>query len=381
MRINSLTILKQLIAIPSFVDNDSDNDESQIAKWIYQYIKKAGQPVKKQFINRRRFNVLAGNFINPKVLVVGHMDTVKPSKEWDTNPLNPTEKAGLIYGAGSSDMKAGLSVMLSTLIGIKPKSALFLFYCDEEYDFMGMKTFIKKLKSKIKPFLIISMDGENLQIGNACRGLIEMTITVRGKSGHSGNPDSGINAITKSVAAFVQLEQLLKSYKTPELGQSTINIASINGGSLVGQKNNTPLLSREGNVIPDYCQIVLEVRPSDPKLDITIIVNKVKELLKKQQLKLEKITIRHNLRSWITPKTQLDNFIKLSPNKVLADPMETGYLDIQLLWETFDKITSLSFGPAEPGVAHTANEFVRISSLQKAQAFLEKLLKNDIETW
>lgn len=373
-----LTILKQLIAIPSFVDNN--NDESKLAKWIYWFIKKSGQPVKKQFINRRRFNVLAGNLINPKVLVIGHMDTVKPSKEWDTNPFSPTEKAGLLYGAGSSDMKAGLSVMLSTLTDKKSKNTLFLFYCDEEYDFWGMKIFVKEFRKKIKPRLILSVDGENLQIGNACRGLIETRISVRGKSGHSGNPDSGINAITKLTKALAQVEQWLKSYKTPELGQSTMNIASINGGTLVGQKNNIPFLSREGNVIPDYCDIVLEVRSSDPKLDIAIIVNKVKELLKKQQLKLEKITIRHSLRSWITPKTQLDNFIKLSPNKTLANPMEAGYLDIQLLWETFNKATSLSFGPAEPGVAHTANEFVRISSLPKAQTFLIKLLNSVAKT-
>lgn len=378
IQISSLTILKQLIAIPSFVDNN--NDESQLAEWTYQLIKKSSQPVKKQFINRRRFNVLAGNFVNPEILVVGHMDTVKPSKEWETNPFSPTEKAGLLYGSGSSDMKAGLSVMLSTLVSVKPKRALFLFYCDEEYDFWGIKIFVKKFRKKIQPRLILSMDGENLQIGNTCRGLIETRIIVRGKSGHSGNPDSGINAITKSIKALVQLEQWLKAYKTPELGQSTTNIASVNGGTLVSQKNNPPLLSREGNVIPDYCEIVLEVRPSDPTLDLVMILNKIKELLKKQQLELAKITIRHNLGSWITPKVQLKNFIKLSPNKGLANPMEAGYLDIQLLWETFNRATSLSFGPAEPGVAHSANEFVRISSLQKTQAFLVKLLNNSIKT-
>lgn len=378
IQISSLTILKQLIAIPSFVDND--NDESQLAEWIYKLIKKSGQPVKKQFINRQRFNVLAGNFVNPKILVVGHMDTVKPSNEWETNPFSPTEKEGLVYGSGSSDMKAGLSVMLSTLINLKPGNALFLFYCDEEYDFWGMKTFVKEFRKKIQPQLILSMDWENLQIGNMCRGLIETRIIVRGKSGHSGNPNSGINAITKSIKALVQLEQWLKAYETPELGQSTTNVASVNGGALVSQKNNAPLLSREGNVIPDYCEIVLEVRPSDPKLDIVMILNKIRELLKQQQLKLEKIAIRHNLRSWITPKAQIDNFIKLAPNKALADPMEAGYLDIQLLWEAFNKATSLSFGPAEPDVAHTANEFVRISSLPKAQTFLVKLLNNSIKT-
>lgn len=378
IQISSLTILKQLIAIPSFVDND--NDESQLAEWIYKLIKKSGQPVEKQFINRRRFNVLAGNFINPEVLVVGHMDTVKPSKEWKTNPFKPAEKSGFIYGSGSSDMKAGLSVMLSTLIDIKPKNVLFLFYCDEEYDFLGMKTFVKEFRKNIHPPLILSMDGENLQIGNACRGLIEMTITVRGKSGHSGSPESGINAITRSAKALALLKQWIKFYKTPELGETTTNIASINGGSLIAQKNNTPFLSREGNVIPDYCQIVLEVRPSNPALDSIVIINKIKELLKQQQLQLEKITIRHSLRSWITPKSQLDNLIKLAPNKALADPMEAGYLDIQLLCEAFDEATSLSFGPAEPGVAHSASEFVRISALQKTQTFLVKLLNNSIKT-
>ena len=45
-------------------------------------------------------------------------------------------------------MKAGVALMLSLAAEQNlNKDVAFLFYCDEEYDFKGMKEFIKKYKS------------------------------------------------------------------------------------------------------------------------------------------------------------------------------------------------------------------------------------------
>ena len=101
-------------------------------------------------------------------------------------------------------------------------------------------------------------------------------------------------------------------------------------------------------------------------------------MLNQQQLKLEKATIRHGLKSWITPKNKLNRILKLLPNKSLADPMKAGYLDIQLLCEQFIKATALSFGPSEPGAAHTANEFVKITNIRKSENFLIRILNDKI---
>lgn len=367
---NILDILKQLISIPSYVD--SRYDDSTIAGWIFNYLKKCGVPVEKQFVTDERMNILAYSSSTPELLVAGHLDTVRPPANWPT-AATPIEKNGKLYGLGASDMKAGLAAMLSVLANKKPKNALFLFYGDEEYDFLGMKKFVKSHRNKIKPKLIISMDGENLQIGNCCRGLIETTLTIRGEASHSTNPKLGINAITGSLKAMKQLESWIKSFKKNELGASTINVAAISGGTMVESKNGIAVLSREGNVIPDYCELVLEVRPSTPALTLKVIIERLRKLLRQQRLKLEKIATRHNLGSWITPKRQLGNVLKTVPNQKLVNPMGVGYTDAQMLWEAFGKVPTFSFGPAEPNTAHKINEFVRIDNVRASARILDQV--------
>jgi acetylornithine deacetylase/succinyl-diaminopimelate desuccinylase-like protein len=86
------------------------------------------------------------------------------------------------------------------------------------------------------------------------------------------------------------------------------------------------------------------------------------------------IKIRHDLGSWITPVQQLEKIIKLAPKKKLIEAKNRGYIDIQMLWETFGKVPTFSFGTGEPGTAHQADEYVQVSSLKKAEKFFIDLL-------
>lgn len=367
-RVNSVEILKKLVGIPSYVDQDTD--ETSVADWMVTLLQKSRITTAKQWIVKNRYNILAGNIINPKIIVCGHMDTVRPSADWP-QALTPTVKNGKLFGLGSSDMKAGLSVMATTLININPTNTLFLFYCDEEYDFLGMKAFVAEFGKKIKPLLIISMDGENLRIGHACRGLIELTTKVRGKTGHSGEPSSGTNAITNSLRVILKTESWIKQYKSKELGKPTLNVAYVSGGTVANREDS---LGRQGNVIPDYCEYVLEVRPTSAKLTADSLTQFIVDESVKRKLKIVDIAVRHNLKPWITKRNSIKKIIQCAPKRTLASGENAGYLDVQMLSDAFGAPT-ICFGPAEPGTAHTSGEFVRIKNLIRAEQFLTKLLQ------
>lgn len=359
-------ILKQLISIPSWV-NDKTNEE-EIGKWIYGFLKKNSDfNVSKQPIDGKRFNVIAQNGTGAVNLVTGHIDTVKPNSGWKTNPFKPEIKGDRLSGLGSSDMKCGIAIMLylATLPNLR-KNLMFLFYCDEEYDFLGMKKFIAEYKNKIKPKLIISLDGEGLQIGNSCRGLIELRVSVEGKAGHSANPKSGINAITQSFNVIGKIRKYIRKYQSQELGSSTLNIAYIKGGG------------SEGNIIAEKCEYIVEIRVANNNLNAGIVKQLITRESEKLGLKVDGIKIRHDLGSWITPKEKLNEYIKLAPIKKLKSAKKSGYIDVQMLWKTFGKVPTFSLGAGEKGMSHKANEFVKIPDILKAQKFYQSILTNKL---
>lgn len=360
----TINILKQLVSIPSWVDQKTN--EQKIGEWIYGFLKKnSNLKIYKQLINNGRFNVIAqkGNCVN--TLVTGHMDTVQPTSSWTQKPTGLEVSENKLYGLGSTDMKSGLAIMLSLATSPELKNnTMLLFYCDEEYDFLGMKQFISEYRNKIKPKLIISLDGEDLRIGNSCRGLIELKVSVMGKAGHAANPKSGINAITQSFKVINQLNKWLKYYTSKELGNSTLNIAYINGGG------------SEGNIIAEKCEYIVEIRVANEKLNANLVRNFIKTESEKLGLNIDKVQIRHDLGSWMTLKEKLDKFIKLAPIKRLKSAKKSGYIDIQMLWKTFGKVPTFSLGAGEKGMSHKTNEFVRISNILRVQKFYKSILTN-----
>lgn len=369
----TIEITKILISIPSFVD--TLKDESKLAEWIYGYLKINSElKITKQFINERRSNVIAANSNNPEILVVGHMDTVQPKSGWQTNPFNPVEKERKIYGLGASDMKAGLAVMLQAATQKEiDRGTMFLFYCDEEYDFLGMKKFIKKYKNKIKPRYILSADGEAGKIGLSCRGLIEITVKFQGKSGHSACPKTGINAITQSQKILNDMEKWLNKFNSNQLGNSTLNVAYIKGGTEMG--NNVEIvLGREGNIIPDYCEIVLEIRNASQKLKAEMVKQFLAEESKKYGLKIIDISTRHDLGCWLSEKQEVEKIIGKLDDKKILNAKDRGYVDLQMLWATFNQVPCLTVGAGESGVTHKENEFVTIDNLKKTENFYRKII-------
>lgn len=358
----TLEILKKLVSIPSWVDKKTN--EVKIGNWIVDFLSKNSKlRITRQPIGGGRFNIWATNSPKIDILVTGHTDTVQPNAGWIRNPVKPEIVRNKIYGLGTSDMKSGVAIMLysSTLPNLA-KNIGFLFYCDEEYDFLGMKEFIKRFQNRIKPKLIISLDGEGLRTENSCRGLIEVKVKVRGKAGHAANPKSGINAITQSFKVINGLKKWLKIFSSKELGNSTLNIAYINGGR------------SEGNIIAENCEYIVEIRIANESLNANKVCDFITRESEKLGLKVVEAKIRHNLGSWITKEKELSRYLQIAPKKGVKSAKKSGYIDIQMLWEVFGKIPTFSLGAGEQGMSHKADEYVRISNVLKAQRFFEKLL-------
>lgn len=345
---NILDLTKKLVSIPSWVD--SETNEIPVADFIFGYLQNNSKlKLVKQPVIDGRYNILARNGEDIDTLVCGHMDTVGVDlKSWNTNPTTPTKIDDKLYGRGTTDMKSGLAAMILLACQKKlPKNIGFLFYIDEEYTFLGMNKFITDYGAKIKPKIIICLDGSELEIANGCRGLIEVQLEIIGKSCHAGTPENGISAIEASYKIYQKLNEFLSTFVDPELGSTTTNLGLISGGSAP-------------NLVAGNCKITIDIRPSVSEINGQLITNKLIEFATNEPVKIENLKINFDYGSWLTPKAELEKFGLLFKNI-----QKSGYFDTQLLWQKFDKPISFTIGAGCQTAAHTSNEFIEIEKLNK----------------
>ncbi|MBI2008423.1 M20/M25/M40 family metallo-hydrolase [Candidatus Amesbacteria bacterium] len=370
MKINVINLTKKLVSIPSFVDENTN--ETKIGNFVVEFVEKnlGGIPTIKQYLTNdpNRFNVFIGS-LQPELLVVGHLDTVQPQPGWKTNPLSASVKNNCLYGLGTSDMKGSMAAFLCALTTVKDKvntSKLgVLLYCDEEYDFAGMKSFIQKA-GKTDPKIIISIDGK-LQLSSGCRGLVEISGTIIGKSGHSSKPFTGLNAITKTIDAIGLVDQNLSTYFDPLLGPTTTNLAYLNGGT------------SQGNIIPGKAEFIFEVRTSSPQTNAAKAIQLLKACGRNLNVRFDNIKIRHDLNPWPPSykSRYLGKFNKiLTRFKLDTQPSSrfySGYLDAGMLESIYPLTPKLVFGAGGEN-QHSPGEFVPIQNLILAQKVYEQLL-------
>ena len=382
-----INLISQLISIPSYVDNR--NDERELLNFLEKFFKQNFPTliISRQYLDSKnlRYNLIIQGKGKPKLFILGHIDTVQPKKGWLSDPFKPIIKNNRIYGLGAADMKGSLASFLSALKSKKEKINLeelyLFFYVDEEYDFKGMRTFIEKINMPSPPSLILSLDGE-LKVASGCRGLIEITLTIRGKSGHSSNTTSGTNTITKSLKLFEQLEKKLLENRDQFLGKTTLNVAYIQGG-VVSQNGRKLIWQREGNIIPDFVDITIEVRPSLAKINASYLSKQIKNLAKLQKLKIETISIRHDLPPWQANynepimKIIKDIYQEADVSFKKSFGGNRGYVDVQMLTQV---INSPSFVIGSGGEnRHGANEYVAIENLEKLTKIYKTLLKKFLD--
>lgn len=366
----TLELTKQLVSIPSWVGTGCD--EIKVGQFIYDWLRaNTTLSVIKQPVVGGRFNVIATDAYPARTVLAGHMDTVENRAGWTTDPWTPTLKNDRLYGLGATDMKGSLAAMLTAVSEAKnTKGLMVLCYIDEEYDFAGMRAFVKEYADKIKPELIVSLDGSAGQVGIGCRGLIEVSFRLRGRSGHAGRPELGVNAITTGINCVAKLKrQLATKYANPVLGPTSLNLAYCQGGLDQGKG----IYGRQGNNIADLAEFVLDIRPATDQLDANLVKKILLQYAQAAKLTLEDWSVRHDLGSWLTPQEKLAGLGLLGRFEA-----SLGYIDLQMLWSAFGQIPCCTIGAGNLELAHTPNEYVDLENLEITQQLVVDILQRRV---
>ena len=186
---------------------------------------------------------LRWRFGTPRVLLVGHLDTVWPMGTLARWPFAVDGERAT--GPGAFDMKAGLVQMFAALATLDDLDGVSLLVTsDEEIGSTTSRSLIEESARGISAAMVFepSQDGA-LKV--ARKGVAMYTVEVQGRAAHAGlEPERGINATLEVSRQAVALAELSR----PDLG-TTVTPTVVSGGTTV-------------NTVPAAASLAVDVRTS-----------------------------------------------------------------------------------------------------------------------
>ena len=196
---------------------------------------------------------LRWTFGTPRVLLVGHHDTVWPMGSLQSHPWSVTD--GIARGPGVLDMKAGLVQMFHALASLPSLDGVCVLVTgDEEVGSATSRELIEEAARGCRAAFVLeaSADAEGaLKI--ARKGTSRYEVVVHGRAAHAGlEPQNGVNAAVEAAHQVLSIA---------DFGA----LLGADGGvhSVLGPATVTPTLLSAGsarNTVPALARVSVDVR-------------------------------------------------------------------------------------------------------------------------
>jgi succinyl-diaminopimelate desuccinylase len=288
-----------------------------------------------------------------RIVVAGHLDTVPVADNL------PSRREGeRLFGCGTSDMKSGLAVMLrvaSTLSN--PRHDInWLFYDNEETDAArnGLGRVARTRAEWLKADLAILMEPTANRVEAGCQGTLRTLVVVPGKRAHSARSWLGDNAIHRAgevltrLAAYQPRRVVIDGCEYRE----GLNAVRIEGGV-------------SGNVVPDRCTVTVNYRFAPDRSEEEALAH-VQEVLAPFECVLT------DSAPGALPRLSEPAAAEFA-EAVDGEPVaKLGWTDVARFAAL--GIPAVNFGPGDPNLAHTREEYVDIPRIAECERVLRSYL-------
>jgi len=292
----------------------------------------------------------------PRVALVGHLDTVRTEN-------GPARIEGdRCYGAGASDMKSGLAVM----IAIAEKTALERLACDVTLVFYAREEG-PYAENELGPVLdadpelagvdlAVCMEPSDNKLHLGCIGSIHARVTFQGRTAHSARPWEGDNAVTKAGPFLTQMRSLAPRESVVE-GLRYRSITTVTEAKDGG---------RGRNVVPDRFVLNLNHRFA-PDHDADQARAEVLALVG-DRATVEFVDVSPAAR----PSADHPLVRALVSAGVRAVEPKQAWTDVARFAQR--GVAAINFGPGENAQAHQRNESTSLPLLHEGYAIVEQWL-------
>ncbi len=194
------------------------------------------------------------------IALSGHVDTVPvDGQAWSSDPFALRRQDGKLFARGACDMKGFVAACLSAVPDLQARTLvrpvhLFITY-DEEVGCFGAQRLIEDLaQSGLKPALCVVGEPSLMKPILAHKGKLDLRVRVRGRPGHSSEPDKGVNAVFAAAEAIAHIaaEARRIAREGPfedgfDPPHTTVHVGTVRGGTIL-------------NIIPEQAEFVMEWR-------------------------------------------------------------------------------------------------------------------------
>lgn len=358
-----------------------------IANYIEAYLSDHGIQVKhvpNETGEKRSLHCRIGPATDGGMVLSGHMDVVPVEGQlWDTDPFVLTEKSdNKWYGRGSCDMKGFIACVLAMLPEMQKaplkKPIYFAFSYDEEIGCLAGPALAADIMDHYpeKPKYAIIGEPSNMLPVVGQKGIAKFKTTVNGSAGHSSRIKSEISAISEAARLILWLESKMQMLIDAneiddrfEPNHSSIHVGIFEqSGIATNVISDHACFKWDVRVIPkntahqikqdfeDYCTLhVQECRKVFPDFEIKTEADfgAVPALDTPENKSIVPI---------IKKLTSIDNLSTVSYAAEAGQFSEAGF-------------ETVICGPGDIAQAHRANEFIKISQVEKCLVFLKDLIK------
>jgi acetylornithine deacetylase len=312
------------------------------------------------------------------VALSGHMDVVPVTGQvWDTDPFRMVERDGRLYGRGTSDMKGFLACALAAVPEFRRRRLAvpihLAFSYDEEVGCTGVRPMIAELGHRLpRPRMVMVGEPTTMQVVDAHKGGVRWRITIKGRAAHSSTPDLGVNTISVATRLLIELgriEKELRAKPNPRFDPpySTLQVTRMQAGTAT-------------NIVPQECWLDWEIRRL-PGISIDAYEADIKrfaetELLPEMRRVAPEADVEiRRTQAGIPPFEATPGSEVVALAFRLAQQNETFAVSYGTEASLFHEAgcPSVVCGPGDIAQAHTANEWIAISELDKGMAFMQRL--------
>ena len=288
-----------------------------------------------------------------RVVIAGHLDTVPVADNL------PSRRDGdKLYGCGTSDMKAGIAVMLrlATQVSEPRHDVTWLFYDNEETDAAhnGLGRVLRNAPHWLKADLAVLMEPTANRVEAGCQGTLRVLVVVTGRRAHSARSWLGHNAIHGAAEVLSRLS----TYEPRRVEidgceyREGLNAVRIEGGV-------------SGNVVPDRCTIAVNFRFAPDRTEEEALAH-VQEVLAPFECVLTDSAPAAPPR--LTEPSAMDFLAAVDG----APQAKLGWTDVARFAGL--GIPALNFGPGDPNLAHTREEYVDVPLIADCERVLRHYL-------
>ena len=372
----STDYLRRLVAFPTV----SDSSNLALLDWLEETMASFAPRLRRfPSPDGTKANLLVsfGPDLPGGLLLSGHTDVVPVTgQSWSADPWTLREADGRLTGRGACDMKGFLAccLTLAETLGARRLHRpvhLALSY-DEEVGCTGVGPMAEWAGAALSPALAVIGEPSRLHLVNAHKGGLIGWAFVTGKTGHSSQPQRGVDAVRIAADCIGRFAALAATFRTGPLDPafdppwSTAGVNMIQGGNGM-------------NLIAESCRFSWEMR----------VLPGVDELAAFERLKAEieadfvpamqaidpgcgiRFEVLARIKALSAPSPALEQrllgLLDQSTPRVVAYGSEAGIFQGA-------GIPSVIIGPGDIAQAHQPDEWIETAQLMECTRVLDSLV-------